>query len=199
MLFFFFFNDPATTESYTLSLHDALPIAAAGPANTLAGSAADTTWTVTAANAGTVGTLSFNGFQLLVGAANNKDTFILRGGSVTGIDGGAGGFDSLIIDGAHASVSTAATGPSSGTVTVDGTSLAYAGLEPITLAGTVTDVNVTGGSGDDDIVIHHDPVNAGQIEVKSTTGTIESVHFAPPTGSLTVDGAAGKDTVTVAE
>src|SRR5207302_5395247 len=28
-LFFFFFNDPAPTEIYTLSLHDALPISAA--------------------------------------------------------------------------------------------------------------------------------------------------------------------------
>src|SRR2546429_9824264 len=28
-LFFFFFNDTATTEIYTLSLHDALPISAA--------------------------------------------------------------------------------------------------------------------------------------------------------------------------
>src|SRR5437660_11855416 len=28
-LFFFFFNDPATTEIYTLSLHDALPILSA--------------------------------------------------------------------------------------------------------------------------------------------------------------------------
>src|SRR5438876_11680903 len=28
--FFFFFNDTATTEIYTLSLHDALPIYAAG-------------------------------------------------------------------------------------------------------------------------------------------------------------------------
>src|SRR2546421_9300916 len=28
---FFFFNDTATTEIYTLSLHDALPISAAGP------------------------------------------------------------------------------------------------------------------------------------------------------------------------
>ncbi len=26
MVFFFFFNDTATTEIYTLSLHDALPI-----------------------------------------------------------------------------------------------------------------------------------------------------------------------------
>src|SRR5215204_7707270 len=29
VLFFFFFNDPATTEIYTLSLHDALPISRA--------------------------------------------------------------------------------------------------------------------------------------------------------------------------
>src|SRR2546427_4657630 len=29
MLFFFFFNDTATTEIYTLSLHDALPICSA--------------------------------------------------------------------------------------------------------------------------------------------------------------------------
>src|SRR3712207_7088521 len=31
VLFFFFFNDTATTEIYTLSLHDALPISAFAP------------------------------------------------------------------------------------------------------------------------------------------------------------------------
>src|SRR2546429_906145 len=31
IFFFFFFNDTATTEIYTLSLHDALPIYAGGP------------------------------------------------------------------------------------------------------------------------------------------------------------------------
>src|SRR2546429_7591454 len=31
LLFFFFFNDTATTEIYTLSLHDALPIYTLGP------------------------------------------------------------------------------------------------------------------------------------------------------------------------
>src|SRR2546426_12314878 len=31
--FFFFFNDTATTEIYTLSLHDALPISPECPAN----------------------------------------------------------------------------------------------------------------------------------------------------------------------
>src|SRR5438309_7044224 len=30
MVLFFFFNDPATTEIYTLSLHDALPISSSG-------------------------------------------------------------------------------------------------------------------------------------------------------------------------
>jgi len=30
--FFFFFNDTATTEIYTLSLHDALPISSTAPA-----------------------------------------------------------------------------------------------------------------------------------------------------------------------
>src|SRR3712207_9363336 len=34
---FFFFNDTATTEIYTLSLHDALPISEAGPARPGAG------------------------------------------------------------------------------------------------------------------------------------------------------------------
>src|SRR5262245_66326568 len=38
--FFFFFNDTATTEIYTLSLHDALPISSAGrPAGKPDGSA----------------------------------------------------------------------------------------------------------------------------------------------------------------
>src|SRR5215204_7774933 len=32
LFFFFFFNDTATTEIYTLSLHDALPIYPEGPA-----------------------------------------------------------------------------------------------------------------------------------------------------------------------
>src|SRR5574342_1005050 len=33
-VFFFFFNDTATTEIYTLSLHDALPIFGGGNGNT---------------------------------------------------------------------------------------------------------------------------------------------------------------------
>src|SRR2546430_11472006 len=36
MLAFFFFNDTATTEIYTLSLHDALPISILNPRSSLA-------------------------------------------------------------------------------------------------------------------------------------------------------------------
>src|SRR2546422_7120853 len=38
ILFFFFFNDTATTEIYTLSLHDALPISGIWPFFDLTGS-----------------------------------------------------------------------------------------------------------------------------------------------------------------
>src|SRR2546422_2282175 len=43
-LFFFFFNDTATTEIYTLSLHDALPISGGAPGGgpgTAAGAVSD--------------------------------------------------------------------------------------------------------------------------------------------------------------
>src|SRR2546429_8664076 len=39
--FFFFFNDTATTEIYTLSLHDALPILIPGPAAAQVGATTD--------------------------------------------------------------------------------------------------------------------------------------------------------------
>src|SRR5256885_9623698 len=39
-MFFFFFNDTATTEIYTLSLHDALPISYGSPAARYSRSAA---------------------------------------------------------------------------------------------------------------------------------------------------------------
>src|SRR3712207_7215869 len=43
MSFFFFFNDTATTEIYTLSLHDALPICWAAASSTT-GRGASTAW-----------------------------------------------------------------------------------------------------------------------------------------------------------
>src|SRR5438309_6269715 len=44
--FFFFFNDTATTELYTLSLHDALPISSPRSSVSRYASAASRTWTI---------------------------------------------------------------------------------------------------------------------------------------------------------
>src|SRR3712207_7317836 len=44
MFFFFFFNDTATTEIYTLSLHDALPIYRIWSRVTAAGRGGSQTW-----------------------------------------------------------------------------------------------------------------------------------------------------------
>src|SRR6476660_10631510 len=44
IFFFFFFNDTATTEIYTLSLHDALPISVSSPVRKASGTAWTRTW-----------------------------------------------------------------------------------------------------------------------------------------------------------
>jgi hypothetical protein len=77
--------------------------------DTLIGPARDTNWHITGAGAGDLdnpGFLRFQGVENLQGAAGNQDTFhVQAGGSVSGlIDGGAGGFDSLGIDGQVAAV-----------------------------------------------------------------------------------------------
>src|SRR2546422_4486239 len=44
MLFFFFFNDTATTEIYTLSLHDALPISSSAACSNATSARRAATW-----------------------------------------------------------------------------------------------------------------------------------------------------------
>ena len=156
-------------------------------------------WSVTGPGSGTVGGVAFEGFEHLSGAAGNQDTFVFdAAGAITGVvDGGAGGFDTLVVDAAHRSLRSVATGPNSGSLVLGGTTIAYDGLEPITVTGTA-DVVVAGGIGDDQLVVEIDPANAVMLLVRSVTGTIESVSLTIPTGSLTVDGADGDDSIAVA-
>jgi Ca2+-binding RTX toxin-like protein len=102
--------------------------------DTLKGPAEDSTWTVTSANAGSVGGVGFSGFEDLQGSADNEDTFIIAdGGSVSGLlQGGDGGFDTIVIaDGDYSVKVYTVTGPDSGSISLDGTLIEYAGFEPL--------------------------------------------------------------------
>ena len=171
-------------------------------ADALVGPTADTAWQVTSHNQGTLGRqIGFTSVESLRGAADNQDTFTFEiGGRLDGVvDGGLGGFDTMVINGQHASMTSIPSGPNSGTIGLDGDSsvIHYAGLEPITLSGPTTDVVVSGSVGDDQLVLEVDPGDATKLRVRSTTGTLESVSFLKPTGSLQVNGGAGLDSITV--
>ena len=180
-------------------------ISASGASNTLAGPAADATWTLTGQNSGEVAGLAFSGFQNLTGAANNKDTFVVStGGALSGqIDGGAGGFDTLVISGSHTSVSSTANSASSGTITADGKVIVYAGLEPITIVPStaptsppLASVQINGSAGNDHITIRNDTAVVGNLVASAPT--MESISFPVPTSTLTIDGGDGDDEVTLA-
>ncbi|MCU0962996.1 MAG: hypothetical protein MUF48_23120, partial [Pirellulaceae bacterium] len=111
----------------------------AGAGDTLAGPGVDSTWDVTGPGTGTVnGTMHFAGVENLTGAADNQDTFVFSAeGTLDGlVDGGAGGFDTLVMQGgAYETVMFTALGPDSGRFALDHTVITYAGLEPTEAKG----------------------------------------------------------------
>jgi hypothetical protein len=184
------------------SVPTAVPVAFAdthdGDGDTLEIRGGDHTWTVTGANTGTAGNVTFAGVENLIGGPDNRDTFILNpGGSISGgIEGGAGGYDSLVIaGGTYASVAYSATGSDAGTITLDGTALSYKGLEPITDNTNTINRVFTGTSSADQIVLKD--AASGGMTIESTSGTFESITFNNPTDSLTINAGAGDDTITV--
>jgi hypothetical protein len=178
------------------SLVDSLAITFRGGAgdDTLVGPSSDSTWHITGANAGTVTTVDFSGIENLTGAADNQDTFVFEeGGSLKGmIDGGAGGFDTLVMNGVYDTIIFSPTGPDSGSVDLDGNLITYSGLEPVN-SGTATDVIFNLRDVDDDVVLQAVDVSTFRI---SGPG-FETTDFGIPTGSLTINGGGGEDSVTV--
>ncbi len=75
-------------------------IGGANNADRLLGPDQNALWEITGLDAGRVNAVAFSGFEILVGADNTQDGFILRaGGRVTGmVDGGANGRDGLAIE-----------------------------------------------------------------------------------------------------
>jgi len=112
--------------------------------------------------------------------------------------GGAAGNDSLTITGgAVASVTHSFTNANDGSVTIN-TGLerviSYTGLEPITDSLSATDRVFTFNGGNETITLTDAP--GANMTIDSTLG--ESVTFANPTGSLTINAGTGTDTVTIA-
>ncbi|MFO0878370.1 MAG: hypothetical protein U0840_13600 [Gemmataceae bacterium] len=194
--------------------------------NQLLGPARNLTWNVTGAGAGDLGGsafVRFSGVEQLVGAAGTDDTFVFAtGGSLTeGVDGGAGGFDSMTIAGAGSELLFTASGPDSGTVTYGGVVIPYQGLEPIDVTATSGPPGTVTVQGNlvapNQLVLERNA--AGKLQVRSLNGSMESVSFDDPSvlkilmgvgndtltisseiqfaGSLQIDAGLGNDSVTI--
>ena len=174
----------------------AIPVTYRGGAgiDRILGPAADTTWYVSGAGAGTVGALTFSGVEQLVGAADNQDLFVVgpAGSLALGVDGGARGFDTLRTDGAPGAVVPLVTyrpdGRDSGTITVGGTAIVFAGLEPVVNTGTPNAIVVT----------FDDPTDTLTVRTTATEIFVDSVKHegfssAIPLTSMTLN--AGGATV----
>ncbi|MEP9378774.1 PKD domain-containing protein [Aquabacter sp. CN5-332] len=118
----------------------------AGSGNdTLKGAASNVDWQITGAGSGAVSGQSFAGFEKLVGAAGNQDvfTFAPGGSMLNGVDGGAGGYDTMVLGNAQGlSVTSIPTGPNSGVMIVGSQTIAYDGLEPVTVTAQASAISL---------------------------------------------------------
>ncbi|HEV8463176.1 MAG TPA: hypothetical protein VGQ38_20990, partial [Gaiellaceae bacterium] len=194
----------------SVSFTNVTKLSAGGSSDTLHGPGADTTWTISSPNAGTVAGTSFDGFENLAGAANNKDTFTLTSaGSISGVaDGGDGGYDSLVVDGHRGTITSTPSGPHAGTLEIDGAPLRYAGLEPVFYgAGAITikGADLGGASLEaadaDKLKVSPDSGTPGNIKVvdRDPTDNFDIAEFQSftisGTTSVTINGGLGGDSV----
>ncbi len=127
----------------------------------------------------------------------------ITGGGVTydGGSNGATGDDLRLQGGTFGTVTYTATGSGSGTVSLDGSLITYTGLEPITdntsASNRIFTINIPGAQtvhvGDDGIAAN----GVSRID-SGGTGGFETVTFANPTTSLTVNTGDGDDTIVLA-
>ncbi len=111
------------------------------------------------------------------------------------MEGGAGGYDTVVFTGSYGAVAHEATGAESGVVTLDGIIVRYTGMEPIQFtqaAGTFTYV----GTNDDDTITLSDVPDGPGVEMQ-IAGTGELVQFINPTGQLVIKGLLGNDTIVI--
>ena len=187
-----------SADGLALSYSNVSSLSGGAGVDTLHGPAADTVWHVTGAGSGAVGGATFSGFENLVGAAGNRDQFVFgaHGALAGGIDGGPGGFDTLVVDGgSYRNVGYRTIDRSSGSVVLDGSVIHYTGLEPVVVTGTGANQEYSGTSSDDAIVIADD-VDPNSFTITSNTSESITIQNADQLSSLTLDGLGGNDSVT---
>ena len=115
-------------------------------------------------------------------------------------DGGIelGTSDQLTLEnGSFTTVTYTATGPGAGTVDLDGDVVTYVFLDPILDTTTATNRVFTDATGLDQ-TIEVENAGGGLTRIDDGgTSAFESVTFAPPTGSLTVNAGDGNDDIFV--
>ena len=159
----------------------------------------DATWSITARDTGEVETVTFSSFEHLVGGDDNRDTFLFAAGAVVsgGVDGGAGGFDSMVIQGGeYQNVTYTANASGADTVALDDHVIAFDGIEAGTLGATAANLTLN-ATADDDTARLRDEAVPGQMLLDSVTGTFADLTFVSPTASLTINLGAGDDRITI--
>ena len=157
-------------------------------------------WTITGPGSGDVVGVAFTGVEHLSGAPDNEDTFTIQpGGSISGlIDGGDGGFDTLVVSGSFTNLVMTATDRNSGGLELDGLSITFTGLEPVLIDSDASpnSVEFTTTAGDDpDVVLEADPGVSGNLRI--TGSTFELTSFPIPSVSITINLGDGNDKITL--
>ncbi len=167
--------------------------------DTLVGPGGDSLWRIDGDGTGEVAGVAFAGIENLEGAADNRDTFVFEAEArLAGVvAGGDRGFDSLVFEGGdYARVELVATAPDAGSVSLDGNTVVYAGMEPLATTGTAADTVFTATDGSDDITVSFDAMTS-MIVIDSPS--FEQTSIPVPTGSLTIEAGDGDDTITVTD
>ncbi|MCO4836395.1 MAG: hypothetical protein KC481_22290, partial [Acidimicrobiaceae bacterium] len=141
----------------------------------------------------------------LQGAADNEDTFIFAAaGGLSGVvDGGERGFDTVQVNASFNDATFTYTGPTSGSINLDGILLAYTGMEPITVTTvggpppTSVTIDIPGASGDHFTLKDDVAAGNGMLLLDSTNATFEDTTFQTPTGTLTINSGNGADEITI--
>ena len=151
-----------------------------------------TTWTASSVTSITI-----------VGADDYDDTLTVdfNGGPIgasISYDGGADGWDTLVVHGGPGSaVASTAYGPHDGVITVDGLAITYSNLEPTTMSGAT--VTVTGSSvPSENLSMTFDGTNvvvSGEFLGIPTMETVTVILSGLNT--LTIDGDDGRDILTI--